>query len=94
MDDRSRVFLAAFVGAIAGGVVGYLYLTEDGRRMRARLEPGMDDLVGEVRRLRGTMDSARQAAREGWGAIQDLRRETADTGAGGWVNTGRPPSAF
>jgi hypothetical protein len=86
--------LSAFIGAIAGGIVGYLYLTEDGRRVRSHLEPGMDDLVGEVRRLRGAMDSARVAAREGWGAIQDLRRETADSGATGWAGTGRPPSPF
>lgn len=94
MDDRSRVMLSAFIGAIAGGVVGYLYLTEDGRRMRSRLEPGMEDLVGEVRRLRGAMDSARRVAREGWGTIQDLRRDAADSAAGGWAGVGRPPSPF
>lgn len=93
MDDRSRVALAALIGAIAGGVAGYLFLTEDGRRVRARLEPGMEDLVGEVRRLRGAVDSARVAAREGWGAIQDLRRSVPDRGDE-WPSTGRPPSPF
>jgi hypothetical protein len=93
VDDRSRVVLAAVIGAIAGGVAGYLFLTEDGRRVRARLEPGMEDLVGEVRRLRGAVDSARVVAREGWGAIQDLRRSVPDLG-NEWPNTGRPPSPF
>lgn len=78
MDDRARVVLAAFLGAIAGGVAGYLFLTEDGRRVRERLGPGMDDLVGEVRRFRSAVDSARTVGREGWAAIDDLRQGFTD----------------
>lgn len=74
MDDRSRVFLSAVLGAIAGGIGGYLFLTEDGSRVRERLEPGMDEVLRELRHLRSAVDKARLAAQEGWTAIEDLRR--------------------
>jgi hypothetical protein len=91
VNDRSRIALAACLGALAGGVAGYLFLTEDGRRVRERLGPGMGDLAQEVLRLRGAVDSARVAAREGWAAVEDLRRSTPDTKAG-WDGPARPPS--
>ncbi len=72
MDDRSRVMLAALVGAAAGAVWGYLYLTAGGQRVRAQIEPKLDDFVGELRRLRGTIDKARTAADEGWRSLSDL----------------------
>lgn len=72
MDDRSRVMLAALVGAAAGAVWGYLYLTTSGQRVRAQMEPKLDDFVGELRRLRGTIEKARTAADEGWRSLSDL----------------------
>ena len=93
MDDRSRVLLSACLGAIVGGLAGYLYMTEDGRRVRDRLEPGMDEMVREVRRLRGAVDSARLAAREGWAAVEDLRRGTPDRSER-WAGPVRPPTPF
>ncbi|MEW5984165.1 MAG: YtxH domain-containing protein [Acidobacteriota bacterium] len=92
MDDRSRILLSAVLGALAGGVAGYLYLTDDGRRVRERLEPGLEDLGRELRRLRGAIDRARVAAEEGWQTIEDLRRPAARPG-GGWGGSGRPPTA-
>jgi hypothetical protein len=74
VDDRSRVLLSACVGAIVGGLGGYLFLTEDGRRVRDRLEPGMDDVLREMRHLRAAAEKARVAAQEGWTAIEELRR--------------------
>lgn len=92
MDDRSRILLSACLGAIAGGVAGYLFLTEDGRRVRERLEPGMDDLLRELRRLRAAAEKARLAASEGWMAVEDLRRGVASKPASGW--TGHPPETY
>ena len=51
MDDRSRVLMSACLGALVGGVAGYLFLTEDGARVRERLEPGMDEVLRELKRL-------------------------------------------
>ena len=87
MDDRGRVMMAAGLGAIVGGLCGYLFLTEDGRRVRERLEPGMDDMLRELRQLRSAVEKARLAAQEGWTAIEDLRRPTSRS-------TVRPPTPY
>ncbi len=93
MDDKARITLSACVGAVVGGLVGYLFLTEEGRRVRERLAPGMEDLALEVRRLRGAVDSARVAVRDGWSAIDDLRRSVPGRSAS-WEGSGRPPAPF
>lgn len=72
MDDRSRVLLSTVIGAVAGGIVGFLYLTEGGRRVRAQIEPKLDDFVAEIRRVRGTIEKAREAANEGWRSLNEL----------------------
>jgi hypothetical protein len=72
VDERSRVLLASCIGAVAGGVWGWLYLTESGRQMRARIEPTLDDLIGEMTRVRGTVEKARTAANEGWRSLSDI----------------------
>ena len=76
MDERSRVLTATFMGAVIGGVWGWLYMTESGRRVRAQLEPRLDDFIGEVTRIRGTVEKARTAAIEGWRSLNVM------TGAG------------
>ena len=45
MDERSKVLMSALLGAIAGGVYGWLYMTENGRRVRDQIEPKLDDFV-------------------------------------------------
>ena len=92
MDDRARVLLSACLGALVGGVAGYLFLTEDGRRVRDRLEPGMDDVLLELRRLRSTTEKARLAAQEGWSTLQELRRPVMPRSESAWG--ARPPSPY
>jgi hypothetical protein len=53
-------------------VWGYLYLTESGRNLRVQIEPRLDDLIGEMTRVRGTVDKARSAANEGWRSLSDI----------------------
>ena len=72
MDERSRVLMATFLGAVIGGVWGWLYLTEHGRRIRNQIEPRLDDFMNELTRARGTVDKARQAANEGWRSLNEL----------------------
>ena len=72
MDERSRVLMATFMGAVVGGVCGWLYLTESGRRVRDQIEPKLDDFVNEVARLRGTVEKARTAANEGWRSLGEM----------------------
>jgi hypothetical protein len=72
VDERSRVLVATCLGAVAGGVLGYLYLTEGGRNLREQIEPRLDDLINEMTRVRGTVDKARSAANEGWRSLSEI----------------------
>lgn len=72
MDERSRVALAAFLGAVIGGVWGWLYMTDNGRRVRDQIEPKLDAFVNELTRMRGTVEKARSAANEGWRSLNDV----------------------
>ena len=72
MDERSRVLLATCVGAVAGGVWGWLYMTENGRRVRDQIEPKLDDFLHEITRMRGTVEKARSVASEGWRSLNDV----------------------
>ena len=81
MDERSRVLMATFMGAVIGGVWGWLYMTENGRRVRDQIEPKLDDFVNELGRMRGTVEKARSAANEGWRSLNEM--------AGGAQGSGR-----
>lgn len=72
MEERSRVLLATMVGAVAGGVWGWLYLTAQGARVRTQIEPKLDDFVRELANVRGTVDKAKQAANEGWRSLNEI----------------------
>ena len=78
VDERARVLMATFLGAVVGGVWGWLYMTESGRRVRDQIEPKLDDFMNEVTRVRGTVEKARSAANEGWRSLSDI------TGQGRW----------
>lgn len=72
MNDQSRVAIATLIGAVTGATLGYLYLTESGRRVRDQIEPRLDDFIREVHRVRGTVEKARVAADESWRSLADI----------------------
>ena len=72
VDERARVLMATFLGAVVGGVWGWLYMTESGRRIRDQIEPKLDDFMNEITRVRGTVEKARSAANEGWRSLSDI----------------------
>ena len=92
MEDRARVLMAGCLGALIGGVAGYLFLTEDGRRLRERLEPGMDDLLREMRHLRSAAEKARLAAAEGLLTVSELRRGVSSAVED--ARSARPPRSY
>jgi len=92
VEDRARVLMSACLGALVGGVAGYLFLTDDGRRLRERLEPGMDDLLREMRHLRSAAEKARLAAAEGVQTVHELRRSLTPRREPAW--SGGPPRAY
>jgi gas vesicle protein len=75
MNERSAVLLGAAVGAVAGGLAGYLFLTERGRALRDDLQPALGDMLRNVSALRDTVERARSAASEGWRAISEAAGE-------------------
>jgi hypothetical protein len=81
VDERSRVLTATVLGAVAGGVWGWLYMTENGRRVRSQIEPKLDDFIRELSNVRGTVDKARSAANEGWRSLNEI---TGGTAQGRW----------
>ena len=83
MDERSRVLMATFMGAVIGGTWGWLYLTDSGRRVRDQIEPKLDDFMNELVRMRGTVDKARTAAHEGWRSLNEIAGTTPG-GGGRW----------
>lgn len=72
MDERSKVLMATLLGAVAGGVYGWLYMTEHGRRVRDQIEPKLDSFMNEITRVRGTVEKARTAANEGWRSLNEV----------------------
>jgi hypothetical protein len=75
VDDRGRVGLAIGLGAVIGGAVSYLLFTDQGRDLRNRLEPRLQELFKEVDELARTFDRARAAAIEGWQSFSKLMQE-------------------
>ena len=64
MRDRTAVLIGVVAGAVAGGLAGWLWLTDDGRRLRARLEPGLQDLAGQAIALSVSARRLQAVARE------------------------------
>jgi gas vesicle protein len=79
VDDRGRIAMAIGLGALVGGVAGYLLLTERGRQMRDELEPRLNDVLGEVEKLRQTFESTRSAVSEGWRSFNQLMEQQKST---------------
>jgi hypothetical protein len=76
-DDRSFSHVGPLttmaVGAAVGFAIGYLYLTEEGKRFRDRIGPWLDQSVDEIRRLREAAVKARLAWDEGRDSLNVVR---------------------
>lgn len=64
VNDRTVIFLSALAGAVVGGAAGYLFFTDDGRRLREDLEPRLADLMTEIDKARSLVDQSRQPRAE------------------------------
>jgi len=71
VSERAQIVAASIVGAVIGGLAGYLFLTESGRTLRRQIEPGLEEAARELSRVTGTMLGAAGAAREGWKIVRD-----------------------
>lgn len=69
MTDKAVA--ATIVGAVIGGVAGYLLFTPRGRELRRQLEPALDDIARELNSFRATVQRAAGVANEGWKLLND-----------------------
>lgn len=74
-NDSIRIFAASAMGALLGGVAGYLFLTERGRSARRQIGPALDGLRDELSEFGRSLEGASGIAREGWKFIQELAAE-------------------
>ncbi len=77
MTDNSQALAATLVGAVIGGVAGYLFFTDRGRALRRQLEPALDDFARELNSFRGDRPARRPASpSEGWKLLNEAIGET------------------
>jgi hypothetical protein len=75
VTEREQAVTAITVGAVAGGIAGYLFFTDHGRVVRRQLEPGLDEFARELNSWRGTIAKVMTAAHEGWRVLNDAMSE-------------------
>ena len=80
---NSREMAVTLLGAVIGGVAGYLFFTERGRRVRRRLEPALEDFSRELMSFQNTVQEAAEVANEGWKLLNDTLGED-----------GKPPARY
>jgi gas vesicle protein len=70
-----KAVLATVVGAVIGGIAGYLFFTDRGRELRRQIEPALDDIARELNHFRGTVQRASSVASEGWKLLNEALGE-------------------
>jgi len=68
---NSQAVAATIVGAVIGGIAGYLFFTDHGRNVRRQIEPALDDFARELMSFRATLQKAAGVANEGWKLLND-----------------------
>lgn len=91
VDVSSKVLVSVLLGGVLGGLCGFLYLTEDGRKFRDRIEPFLNEFGDEIEGLSRKMDKTRQAAQNGLDAFLDVT-EQISAGRKRW-ESGSAPNA-
>jgi gas vesicle protein len=70
-----KAVLATVIGAVIGGIAGYLFFTQRGRELRRQIEPALDDIARELNHFRGTVQRASSVASEGWKLLNEALGE-------------------
>jgi hypothetical protein len=72
VNDQSRVFTSAVVGALVGAAAGYLFFTERGKSVRDRIEPAIDELRSEFARFQRTFEKVGEMASDGLRVVNEF----------------------
>ena len=78
MSDNSRTMAATIVGAVIGGIAGYLFFTDTGKELRRQFEPALDNISRELNSFRSTFEKAAGVATEGWKVLNEALGEGGD----------------
>jgi hypothetical protein len=78
VSDNSRAMAATLVGAVVGGIAGYLFFTERGRALRRQVEPALEDITRELNSFRGSVQKAADVASEGWKLLNEALGESSE----------------
>ena len=78
MSDNSRAMAATIVGAVVGGIAGYLFFTDNGKELRRQVEPALEDIARELNSFRSTFEKAAGVATEGWRVLNEALGESGD----------------
>jgi hypothetical protein len=73
---EDKAVAATIIGAVIGGMAGYLFFTSRGRELRRQIEPALDDFARELNSFRGTVQRAAVVATEGWKLLNDTFGES------------------
>jgi gas vesicle protein len=64
---------AAMIGAACGAAVGYLFFTDQGKAIRERFEPALDDLRQEFTKFQGTIEKVGALANDGMRVMEEFK---------------------
>ena len=73
---NDRAVTATLLGAGIGAIVGYLFFSESGRRLRRQIEPALVVISRELHSLRSTVQKAAGVANEGWKLLNEAMSES------------------
>ena len=77
MSEQYRICAGATLGALVGAAVAYLFFTDDGRVVRDRIEPAIDEAMAEFQKFRGTIEKIGSMANEGIRALNEFQMARA-----------------
>lgn len=75
--SNGKVAAGAMAGAVIGAATAYFFLTDEGRAMRDRLEPMVDDLRQEFQRFQRTIEKVGDMASEGARVVSEFKAARA-----------------
>ena len=74
MSTQSQVTLCAVCGAVLGAAVGYLFFTPEGRAIRDRIEPAVDEMKREFARFQSTIEKVGLLANDSLRVVNEFNQ--------------------
>jgi gas vesicle protein len=77
VNEQTRVWTGAMVGAVLGAAAAYLFFTDRGNELRNRIEPALDDARREFSRFQKTIEKFGDLANDGMRMVQEFQAARA-----------------